>query len=111
MPGELTARVGKKIRAERKKRGLSLQGLGERLGMSYSRLGELERGESPLNLDHLEAMAREFGMRPEELLGVEPSDHRVPASVAARLMDAVARRDRRALLEAVGELVEEWARK
>lgn len=52
--------VGKKIRALRKIRGISLQKMSKETGMSYSYLSGLENGKHSLSISNLQRVARFF---------------------------------------------------
>lgn len=54
--------IGKKIRALRKIRGISLQKLSKEVGMSYSYLSNLENGKHSVSISNLQRMARFFGV-------------------------------------------------
>ncbi len=57
------AAIGKVLRAQRKRRGLSLDALAERLSTTHSNLSYVERGVTRPPLDWLERYAREVGVR------------------------------------------------
>lgn len=57
MKGKVDATVGRRVRALREGRGLSLDFLGRRMGVTGVHLGKMERGERRWSLDHLEAVA------------------------------------------------------
>lgn len=54
--GDLRQRVGSRIRALRKERGLSRDELGELVGLDREAIGRIERGER-MNFDNLEPIA------------------------------------------------------
>ncbi len=71
-----------KLRAWRKHRNLTLEGLAERIGMSHQNLGRIERGLVPLQDEWVIAIAR--------ALEVEPADlFRDPASAGPRTVPLV----------------------
>ena len=55
---EFRARVGQNVRALRKLRGFSQEGLGERSGLSCKFIGEIERGVGNPTVDTIVALAR-----------------------------------------------------
>jgi len=54
--------VGPQIRELRRSRGLTLTQLAQAVGRSVGNLSELERGNSPINLDILDKIARALGV-------------------------------------------------
>lgn len=54
--------IGKKIRALRKIRGISLQRLSGETGMSYSYLSNLENGKHSVSINNLQRVASFFGV-------------------------------------------------
>lgn len=68
MAGELQKTLGRRVRTEREKLGLSQEKLAERLGYHRTYLGALERGERNLTLTSLEALAERLGIDPLDLL-------------------------------------------
>ena len=60
--------VTSKIRAARKKRGISQRDLARTLGMAQSTLSRLERGERRVSVDQLIEIARALGVRPADML-------------------------------------------
>lgn len=73
-PDELPNR----IRHFRRDKGLTLDQLGERIGMSKQGLGMLERGDRPLTDAHRLAIARELGVDPADLFLPEQTPFTVP---------------------------------
>jgi ribosome-binding protein aMBF1 (putative translation factor) len=55
--------AGQRIRAERKKQGLTLNDLCELSGIAYSTLNKIEQGHASARLDSLGNVARALGMR------------------------------------------------
>lgn len=61
------------IRAWRKHRGLTLEQLAERIGMSHQNLGKIERGLVPYNQVLLEALSEELRCDPRDLIMRDPT--------------------------------------
>lgn len=68
--------MGKRIRHLRSKAGLTLGQLGERVGVVASQLSLIENGRREPKLTLLQAIARELGVDPAELLRREAPDPR-----------------------------------
>ncbi|MGF2614113.1 helix-turn-helix transcriptional regulator [Rossellomorea vietnamensis] len=66
-----TDKWGRRIRAFRKLKGLTQEGLAKKLGISVSVLGEIERGSRLPSEDFLDNVAELLGIQREDL---EPSD-------------------------------------
>lgn len=62
------------IRAWRKHKGLTLEQLAERIGMSHQNLGKIERNIVPYTQTLLELLARELSCEPADLIVRDPSD-------------------------------------
>jgi transcriptional regulator with XRE-family HTH domain len=60
------------IRAWRKSRGLTLEQLAERIGMTHQNLGKIERGLVPYNQVLLEALADQLRCEPADLIIRDP---------------------------------------
>ncbi|GAA0493788.1 helix-turn-helix transcriptional regulator [Streptomyces olivaceiscleroticus] len=67
------AAVGPRLRALRRQRGTTLAALSERTGISPSTLSRLESGQRKPTLELLLPLAREYGVRLDELVGAEPT--------------------------------------
>lgn len=61
------------IRAWRKDRGLTLEQLAERIGMTHQNLGKIERGLVPYNQVLLELLADALRCEPADLIMRDPS--------------------------------------
>jgi transcriptional regulator with XRE-family HTH domain len=61
------------IREWRKRRGLTLEKLAERIGMTHQNLGKIERFKVPYNQGLLELLAVELGCEPADLIVRDPS--------------------------------------
>lgn len=68
--------LGKRIRHFRTRAGLTLDVLGQRVGVVGSQLSLIENGRREPRLTLLQAIAREVGVDPAELLSPEPPDRR-----------------------------------
>ncbi|MCI6411516.1 MAG: helix-turn-helix transcriptional regulator [Schaalia hyovaginalis] len=60
--------LGANVRAERRRRGLTQEGLAEHLGVTPRYLAGIERGERNLTLDSIEDLAAQLDMDPHSLL-------------------------------------------
>jgi len=56
------ARLGARLRALRQQRGWTQEALGERAGISYKFIGEIERGVGNPTLDSIDQIAKAFGL-------------------------------------------------
>lgn len=68
--------LGKRIRHFRTRAGLTLDQLGDRVGVGSSQLSLIENGRREPRLTLLQNIARELGVDPAELLREEAPDHR-----------------------------------
>lgn len=68
--------LGKRIRHYRTRARLTLDALGERVGVVGSQLSLIENGRREPRLTLLQAIARELGVDPADLLSKEPPDRR-----------------------------------
>jgi len=68
MPGDLQTSFGRHLRAERLRRGLSQEELGQQIGYDRTYIGGVERGERNLTLQTVEAMAKRLGLDPRDML-------------------------------------------
>jgi transcriptional regulator with XRE-family HTH domain len=69
-PGTMNG-IGERIRELRKKRGLTLQALGERIGLSSSYLSQVENSRANVTLDTLQAIAFELSVHIVDLFPVD----------------------------------------
>ena len=60
-----------KIYLIRKMLGWSQEALGERLGMSQRHYGRLEKGETPIKVETLEAICREWGITYQQFVNTD----------------------------------------
>jgi len=88
---ELRKLVGSRIRELRRARGLTQESLGERAGLSYKFIGEVERGMANPTLDTLAGIATALDVDVPELVSVAP---RRPAGVRNLLNRRLRRRPR-----------------
>lgn len=73
----------KKIRALRKQKGLTLEAVAKKLGMTKGNLSRLERGEVSLSEERSRALAALFDVSVEDLQGVKvDEDHELPLKKA-----------------------------
>lgn len=67
--GTLREKLNGRLRVLRAERGLSQANVADMSGMSEAGYAKIERGLSDVSLDRVEALARAFGVEPEELMG------------------------------------------
>lgn len=60
---------GKNVRRIRLEKGLTIEGLANDVGLSYSYVGEMQRGKRNPTLKVVERVAKVLGVRPVDLLG------------------------------------------
>ena len=85
------------IRQWRQHRGLTLERLSDRVGLTHGALSKIERGKRPYNQLLLEALAEALGTDPASLLMRDPSDpdgiwsiwDQIPASDRPRAIDVL----------------------
>lgn len=87
---DINARLAARLRGLRSDRGLTLDGLAERAGVSRSMISLIERGESSPTAAVLDRLAAGLGVTLASLFADEP---RADASPVARRADQVAWRD------------------
>jgi len=82
--------LGERLRAVRKERGLTQEGLGRRAGLSGKFVGEVERGEKSISVDSLYRIAvaleiplRELANVSTSIPGQRPETERLLALVGA----------------------------
>ncbi|WP_454293552.1 helix-turn-helix domain-containing protein [Salana multivorans] len=71
MSKPLRSVLGAQVRALRRSRGLTLEGLAEELGVTPRYLAGIERGERNLTLDSVDALAVQLGVDALALLDPE----------------------------------------
>lgn len=74
MPNNINIEIGKRIRAEREKMGLTRDECSERINLSSSFLYDLENGKSGPSTESLIALSQLFGISTDYLLGISPVD-------------------------------------
>ena len=60
--GDVQARLGSRVRDLRQQRGWTQETLGERAGISYKFIGEIERGVGNPTVDSIDQIAKAFGI-------------------------------------------------
>ncbi len=65
---DLRQLFGRNVRRARQERGLTIEALSDAAGLSYSYVGELERGRRNPTLAVVEALALALSVRPDLLL-------------------------------------------
>ncbi|UHG93263.1 helix-turn-helix domain-containing protein [Spirosoma oryzicola] len=60
---EITEQVGNQIREARKRRGLTLKELGEKVGVSESVMSRYEKGKINFTVDSLQKISSELGTK------------------------------------------------
>lgn len=83
MPGDLE-RVGARLRAARQAKGLTLEDVAARAGMSTSTLSRLESGKRQASLALLVPITRQLGIRIDDLVRPDSPDPRVRRAVIRR---------------------------
>ena len=68
MGASLSAKVGRRVRSERERLGLSQEGLAARAGVHRTYVGMIERGERNVTLESLEKICKALGLGVGELL-------------------------------------------
>jgi transcriptional regulator with XRE-family HTH domain len=64
---DINKKIGRNIRAIRKSRGYTQEKLGEKSGISYKFIGEMERGEVNPSLNSIILIAKALGVNAREL--------------------------------------------
>jgi len=59
---DVQSRLGARVRDWRQQRGWTQEALGERSGLSYKFIGEIERGVGNPTIDSIDQIARAFGI-------------------------------------------------
>lgn len=71
VPQEASAtrrQFAEQLRAERQRQGLSMEDLAARCGLSWSYIGQVERGTRNITVDNMDALARGLGVQVKDLL-------------------------------------------
>ena len=75
---EILVQIGKRLYKRRKEMGLTQEAMAERLGMSTTFYGEIERGRKRLSIEKILLVYEQTGMDPDYLLtGKGPLDQAV----------------------------------
>ena len=92
--------IGQRIREERKRQGLTMAQLGEKMGISGSLVGRYERGEENPKMETVVRFADALGILVSELY----SDPVVACNVEQRLMDSSSESFQARILRAIEDL-------
>ncbi|HEY1834423.1 MAG TPA: helix-turn-helix transcriptional regulator [Solirubrobacteraceae bacterium] len=65
---DATRVLGERVRARRQALGLSQEAMADRIGVHWTFLGQVERGQRNLNLHNLVKIAHGLGLDPGELV-------------------------------------------
>lgn len=68
MNKQAVTHFGKRVRAEREKRGISQERLGQLAGVHRTYIGMIERAEKNITLTNMEKIARALGKRVSDLV-------------------------------------------
>jgi transcriptional regulator with XRE-family HTH domain len=108
MPDNVVRKVGRRIRELRQKKGWSQEKLAEEAGLHRTYIGQVERGEKSIGVNHLRRVAAALGVQPSEILGVESmADLNGLIGEYRALLDGFRRR-RRGSVEAVLTKEADW---
>lgn len=94
----LARKLGARLRALREEAALTQESVAWASGFSKSYVSQLESGRVAPSVRALTALAKRLGVAPFELLAIDERDPRT------MLVDAVRRRDRAAVIQALGKL-------
>lgn len=88
---EFVREIGRELREIRQEEGMTLEALGEKLGISPQAVGELERGETGMTLDRLGRVLKALGRRGELSLleADEPTASAEPTLKRLRLAEKI----------------------
>lgn len=84
------AALGERVRRFRREQHLTQEQLAERVGISASFLGHIERGERVLSMETFIGLCCGLSITPNELLGMEiaPAENEIQAAQARELLQA-----------------------
>lgn len=110
MAGELSKQISVRIREAREARQVSAAELARLVGLSRSRITELEQGTTTVSADHLESISRALQVPVSALMPGAAMPALGPAvePAALPLLRAVGRRDVHGLLAACADLIAHW---
>ena len=99
---------GLRLRGFRKKKGLTIEQLAERVGLSTNYLGDVERGKKLPSMTTFIRLVNVLDISADELLKdeVNRADYLVDAEISSRLADLTPRR-RTAVLNILDRILEE----
>jgi transcriptional regulator with XRE-family HTH domain len=83
---KMAARFGREVRRQREARGMTLQILAKRSGLTANFIGTVENGKRNPSLSTVFSLSRGVGVKPGELLA-ESTDQSAAAGEAGRLVD------------------------
>ena len=94
--------IGKNIRKYRKQRGLTLEALAEKVGLSTNYVGALERGEKALALKTLINIVDALDITADMVLcDVTKNGYKVKSSVLTEKLEALSPSEREKILQMV----------
>ncbi len=93
---DLKRALGQRIKALRKRAGLTQEALAERAGLNSKYISGIERGRENPTLDTLNRLARELAVQPVELFDFD-LEGMTPAAMRRAAIGLVARLDAEAL--------------
>ena len=96
---------GTRLRAFRKQKGLTIEKLAERVGLSPNYLGDMERGKKLPSMGTLIRLVNELDISSDELLKdeINRADYLIDAEISTRLQGLTPKR-RAAVLETLPDL-------
>lgn len=86
--------VGKRVRALRKERGLTQEGLGWRAELHYTYIGAVERGEKNCSIETLDKISKALSISIYDLFTVSSSEKLSRASIDVTESDLQQKRDK-----------------
>lgn len=72
----IRAKLGQRVRILRQEKGWTQEHLGERAGLTYKFIGQIERAEVSPTLDSLDKLAKAFDLTVSELLSFQEKKER-----------------------------------
>lgn len=86
--------VGKRVRALRKERGLTQEGLGGRADLHYTYIGAVERGEKNCSIETLDKISKALSINIYDLFTVSSSEELSRTSIDVTESDLQQKRDK-----------------